>query len=123
MKIALDNIDAVIETIKKSKDKDEANKNLQTKFKLTEIQATAILEMQLQKLSGLERKKIEDELAEKMLLIEDLEDILARQNEWTLSSSKSSMRSKINLVMSEKLKCTPELSESSIQKTPSQMRI
>ena len=51
LKIALDNIDAVIETIKKSKDKDEASKNLQTKFELSELQAQAILEMQLQRLS------------------------------------------------------------------------
>lgn len=74
----MDNIDAVIETIKKSKDKDEASKNLQTKFKLSELQAQAILDMQLSKLSGLERKKIEDELAEKLLIIKDLEDILAK---------------------------------------------
>lgn len=78
LKIALDNIDAVIETIKKSKDKEEASQQLQAKFKLSVLQAQAILEMQLQRLSGLERKKIEDELAEKMLLITDLEDILAK---------------------------------------------
>ena len=78
LKIALDNIDAVIETIKKSKDKVEASAQLQAKFKLTEIQAQAILEMQLQRLSGLERQKIEDELAEKMNIIADLEDILAK---------------------------------------------
>lgn len=48
------------------------------KFGLSEIQATAILEMQLQRLSGLERKKIEDELAEKIALIADLRDILSK---------------------------------------------
>jgi DNA gyrase subunit A len=78
LKIALDNIDEVIETIKKSKDRQDASDKLQTKFKLSEKQAVAILEMQLQRLSGLERKKIEDELAEKLLLIADLKDILAK---------------------------------------------
>gem|GEM_PF-4150924 len=49
-----------------------------TKFSLSEKQAQAILEMQLQRLSGLERQKIEDELTEKLLLIADLKDILAK---------------------------------------------
>ena len=78
LKIALDNIDAVIETIKKSKDRPDASEKLQTKFKLSERQAIAILEMQLQRLSGMERKKLEDELAEKLLIIADLKDILAK---------------------------------------------
>ncbi len=78
LKIALDNIDAVIATIKASKTKDEAHANLQSKFNLSERQAQAILEMQLQRLSWLERQKIEDELAEKLLLIADLKDILAK---------------------------------------------
>lgn len=77
LKIALDNIDAVIQTIKASKTREEAHGALMQKFALSEKQATAILEMQLQKLAGLERKKIEDELAEKLLLIADLQDILA----------------------------------------------
>ncbi len=77
-KIALDHIDEVIEVIKKSKDRQDANDKLQTKFKLSEKQAVAILEMQLQRLSGLERKKIEDELVDKLLLITDLTDILAK---------------------------------------------
>jgi len=64
--------------IKKSKDRQDASDKLQTKFKLSEKQAVAILEMQLQRLSGMERKKIEDELAEKLLLIADLTDILAK---------------------------------------------
>ncbi|MFC1622862.1 DNA gyrase subunit A [Patescibacteria group bacterium] len=76
LKKALDHIDAVIETIKKSKNKDLAHKNLMSKFKLSDLQATAILEMRLQTLSGLERKKIEDELKEKMALISKLETIL-----------------------------------------------
>ncbi|MBU1992139.1 DNA gyrase subunit A [Patescibacteria group bacterium] len=73
---ALKNIDAVIETIKKSKDKDDAQASLIKKFKLTEIQAGAILEMRLQTLAGLERKKIEDEYKEKLALITKLEEIL-----------------------------------------------
>ena len=55
--IALDNIDAVIETIKKSKDVETAKNNLIKKFKLSEIQAKAILDMRLQRLTGLEKKK------------------------------------------------------------------
>lgn len=76
LKKALDNIDAVIETIKKSPTKEEAHNNLIAKFKLSDKQTTAILEMRLQTLAGLERKKIEDELAEKMKLIAYLEDLL-----------------------------------------------
>lgn len=74
--IALDNIDAVIETIKKSKDVETAKVNLMKKFKLTEIQAKAILDMRLQRLTGLERKKIEDEYKETIKLIEKLKGIL-----------------------------------------------
>ncbi|MEK7173798.1 MAG: DNA gyrase subunit A [Patescibacteria group bacterium] len=75
--IALDHIDAIIQTIKSSPDKETAHKNLMAKFKLTAIQATAILEMRLQTLAGLERKKIEDELKEKQKLIVELKSILA----------------------------------------------
>ncbi len=74
--IALKNIDAVIKVIKKSKDKEEARVQLMKKFKLSEIQATAILEMRLQNLANLERLKIENELKEKKALIKDLEGIL-----------------------------------------------
>jgi DNA gyrase subunit A len=74
--IALDNIDAVIETIKKSKDTETAKTNLMKKFKLSEIQAKAILDMRLQRLTGLERKKIEDEYKEILKLIERLTGIL-----------------------------------------------
>ncbi|OGH11252.1 MAG: DNA gyrase subunit A [Candidatus Levybacteria bacterium RIFCSPHIGHO2_01_FULL_36_15] len=59
--IAVSNIDAVIETIKKSADADQAKKNLIARFKLSEVQATAILDMQLRRLAALEREKIEDE--------------------------------------------------------------
>ncbi len=78
LKIALDNIDAIIRTIKESKTKEEAHSALMQNFSLSEKQATAILEMQLQRLAGLERKKIEDELAEKLALIIDLKDILSK---------------------------------------------
>ena len=75
--IALQNIDAVIKLIKESKDKDEAKNGLMKKFKLTEIQSIAILEMRLQNLANLERLRIENELKEKKALIEELESILA----------------------------------------------
>ena len=74
--IALDNIDEVIETIKKSKDVETAKTRLMTKFKLSEIQAKAILDMRLQRLTGMERKKIEDEYKEIIKLIERLRGIL-----------------------------------------------
>lgn len=74
--IALKNIDAVIAVIKKSADKEDAKNNLIKKFKLTEKQAVAILEMKLQTLAGLERKKIEDELKEMLEKIKELTAIL-----------------------------------------------
>src|SRR3989344_825868 len=74
---ALDNIDKVIDTIKKSADRDAAKENLIKKFKLTEVQSVAILEMRLQALAALERKKVEDELKEKRLLIKELTELLA----------------------------------------------
>lgn len=74
--IALNNIDAVIKTIKASKDKDVAKVSLMKKFKLSEKQAVAILEMRLQNLANLERLKIENELKEKKSLIKELESIL-----------------------------------------------
>ncbi|MFN5006284.1 MAG: DNA gyrase subunit A [Ignavibacteria bacterium] len=75
--IALDNIDAVIKTIKESKDTPTANANLQQRFGLSEIQAKAILEMRLQRLTGLEREKIQQEYREIIQLIEKLRAILA----------------------------------------------
>ena len=77
LKIALSNLDAVIETIKKSKDSEMARTNLVKKFSLTEIQAQAILDMQLKRLAALERQKILDELAEITALIEKLTSVLA----------------------------------------------
>ena len=78
--IALDNIDEVIEVIKKSKDVDTARTRLMAKFKLSEIQAKAILDMRLQRLTGMERKKIEDEFKEILKLIEKLRGILDNEN-------------------------------------------
>ncbi len=77
LKKALDHIDEIIKLIKKSKDGEEAKVNLIKVFKFSELQAVAILEMRLQKLAGLERKKIEDELKEKLDLIKELKAILA----------------------------------------------
>jgi DNA gyrase subunit A len=74
--IALKNIDAVIKTIKASRDREMAKINLMKKFKLTEKQSIAILEMKLQTLANLERLKIEDELKEKKKLIKELTAIL-----------------------------------------------
>lgn len=76
LKIAIDNIDEVIETIKKSKDVETAKAALIKKFKLTAIQAQAILDMQLRRLAALERQKIEDELKEILNTISDLETLL-----------------------------------------------
>lgn len=80
-KIALDHIDEVIKTIRASKTQDEAEKALITKFKLSEIQAKAILAMQLRRLTGLEREAIENELNELLKLITKLEGILADEKE------------------------------------------
>jgi DNA gyrase subunit A len=76
LKKALDHIDEIIALIKKSKDVDDARAGLMSKFKFSELQAQAILDMRLQKLAGLERKKIEDELKEVQALIEELEALL-----------------------------------------------
>jgi DNA gyrase subunit A len=81
LKIALDHIDEVIKTIRASQTTDEARLNLIEQFSLSEIQARAILSMQLRTLAGLERKKIEDELAELRKLIGELEKILASESE------------------------------------------
>ena len=83
--IALDNIDEVIETIKKSRDVDTARANLMRKFKLSEIQAKAILDMRLQRLTGLERKKIEDEYKETIQTIARLRGLLENETlRWRL---------------------------------------
>src|SRR6059036_3471999 len=70
LKIALDHLDAVIALIRAAKDVDTARTGLMTQFKLSEIQANAILEMRLSRLTGLERKKIEEEYLEVIQLIE-----------------------------------------------------
>lgn len=77
LKIAVDHIDAVIATIRASKDQETAKKNLMEKFSLSEIQATAILDMQLRRLAALERQKIEDELKMVKETIAYLEDLLS----------------------------------------------
>ena len=77
LKIALDNLDEVIKTIRESADVEKARNNLIARFALSEIQAQAILDMRLARLAALERKKIEDEYLEVIQLIAELEDILA----------------------------------------------
>ncbi|MBU1083135.1 DNA gyrase subunit A [Patescibacteria group bacterium] len=77
LKIALDNLDAVITTIKKSHTKEDAHTNLMKKFKLSDLQASAILEMRLSALAGLEREKVENEYKEKQISIKELKSILA----------------------------------------------
>ncbi len=78
LKIALDNLDEIIETIKKSKDADTAKENLMTKFELTDIQAQAILDMQLKRLAALERQKIEQEYEEIKKTLENLKKLLTK---------------------------------------------
>ena len=75
--IALDNLDQVIQTIRKSRNSDTARKNLVKNFKVTETQAAAILEMPLRRLASLEIRKIREEYKEKLKLIKSLEDLLA----------------------------------------------
>jgi len=76
LKKALDHIDEIIKLIKKSKDVEDAKQNLMKTFKFSLLQTLAILEMRLQKLAGLERKKIEDELNAVQALIKDLKELL-----------------------------------------------
>ncbi len=73
---ALEVIDKIIATIKKSENREDAHKNLMKNFKLSDLQSTAILEMKLSQLAALERIKLEDELAEKKKLIAELEALL-----------------------------------------------
>ncbi|MEK7505896.1 MAG: DNA gyrase subunit A, partial [Patescibacteria group bacterium] len=79
LKKALDHIDQIIKTIRASKDVDEARGNLMKEFKFSERQANAILEMRLQKLAGLERKKVEEELKQVQILIEELVSLLGSE--------------------------------------------
>ncbi len=78
-RIALDNIDAVVKIIKSADDRADAQKKLMEKFKLSELQCTAILEMRLYQLTGLERDKIEEEYLELIKLIEYLKGLLASE--------------------------------------------
>lgn len=80
LRIALDNIDEVIALIKRSKTVSEAREGLQTTFELTEVQAQAILNMQLQKLTSLETQKIIDELKELLVLIKELKELLSDES-------------------------------------------
>ncbi|HOX85446.1 MAG TPA: DNA gyrase subunit A [bacterium] len=80
LKIALDNIEEIIALIRKSRSVETARANLMKQFKLSEIQAQAILDMRLQRLTGLERKKIEDEYLEIIKLIEKLRSLLASKS-------------------------------------------
>ncbi|ACF10524.1 DNA gyrase, A subunit [Chlorobaculum parvum NCIB 8327] len=77
LKICLDNLDEVITTIRQSPDTPTAQSRLIDRFGLTEVQAKAILEMRLQRLTGMERQKIDDEYKQTMALIEELKSILA----------------------------------------------
>jgi DNA gyrase subunit A len=77
LKIALDHLDEVITTIRQSKSQEDAKQQLITKFGMSEIQATAVLDLQLRRLAALERQRIEDELAATLQIIADLEGILA----------------------------------------------
>jgi DNA gyrase subunit A len=77
LKIAIDNIDAIIKIIKESSDEDVARASLMTKFRLTKIQAEAILEMKIRQITGLKRKEIDEEYLETIKLIEQLRSILA----------------------------------------------
>jgi len=77
LKICLDNLDEVISTIRQSPDTPTAQSRLIERFGLTEVQSKAILEMRLQRLTGMERKKIDDEYKQTMALIEELKSILA----------------------------------------------
>jgi len=77
LRIALDHLDAVIKTIRESETAEAARKNLMTRFNLSQLQAQAILDMQLRRLAGLERQKIQDEYAEVVKTIAYLEDLLA----------------------------------------------
>ncbi|MDR0486402.1 MAG: DNA gyrase subunit A, partial [Elusimicrobiota bacterium] len=77
LKIALDNLDAVVKVIRSSENKEAARNALMSKFKLSKLQSEAILEMRLHQLTGLERQEIDDEYLEKIKLIEKLRSILA----------------------------------------------
>ncbi len=109
LKIALDNIDEVISIIRSSKTPDEAGTRLIKKFRLSEIQAKAILDMRLQRLTSLEVKKIEDELKELKKLIKELKEILKSEtkilnivkNELNIIKDKYGDKRRTEIVMGE----------------------
>jgi len=80
LKIALDNLDAVVKTIRQANNRDEARANLVKRFGLSEIQANAILDMRLYQLTGLERKKVDDEYLEVIKYISYLRDLLSSES-------------------------------------------
>jgi len=98
LKIALDNIDEIVQIIKKSKSPDAARINLKKTFGLSDIQAQAILDMRLQRLTGLERKKIEDEYLEVIKEIERLKSILENHDQQMalIKSELKSIKEKYN---------------------------
>ena len=81
LKIALDNLDEIISTIRKSRSAESARNNLMRDFSLTEVQATAILDMQLRRLSALERRKVEEEYNDLLKEIARLESLLASEEQ------------------------------------------
>jgi len=80
LRIAIDNLDAVVKTIRESRNRDEARPKLMERFGLSEIQANAILDMRLYQLTGLERQKLEDEYLELIKYISYLKDLLANEH-------------------------------------------
>lgn len=107
LKKALDVIDQIIKTIRASKTTDEARDNLMTKFKFTDLQANAILEMQLRRLAALERQKIEDELNDVQKNIDNLTDVITKdttmisvlkaENKEIIEKYSDERRTKINI--------------------------
>jgi len=115
LKIALDNLDAIVKTIKESKDTDAARLNLMNKFKLSKIQSQAILDMKLQQLTGLERKKIEDEYLELIKTIEKLKSILASPKEILSIIKDETLEMKEKYGDSRRTKITAEAEEMDIE--------
>ena len=115
LKIALDNLDAIVKAIKDSKDVDVARTNLMTKFKLSKNQAQAILDMKLQQLTGLERKKIEDEYLELIKTIEKLKSILANPKEVLNIVKEETLEMKEKYGDSRRTKITAEAEEIDIE--------
>ena len=115
LKIALDHLDAIVKTIKESKDVDVARVNLMTKFKLSKIQSQAILDMKLQQLTGLERKKIEDEYLALIKTIEKLKSILANPSEVLNIVKEETLEMKEKYGDARRTKITAEAEEMDIE--------